>query len=52
MSGSFEGGEEDSDAATQLVDVLNTNAIIHALMKKRAGAKSPRGNRDREGDQE
>ena len=52
MSGSIEGGEEDLEATTQLVDVLNTNAIIHALMKKRAGAKSPRGNRDREGDQE
>ena len=54
MSGSFEGGEEESgaEAATQLVDTLNTNAIRNDLMRKRAVAKSLRGNREREDDHE
>ena len=48
MSGSLGGGEADSGTETaKLVDVQNTNAIINDLMRKRAGAKSPRGNRER-----
>ena len=43
ISGSIEG--DDPDLSQSHADVIDTNALLQALMKERRGAKSPRGNR-------